>query len=302
MSSFLYGIRMPIAPTLQAKVMYSGGTNPSLTCPFHRSCTGSCGGLFTAPAGCLLTPNYPASYPANLLCRWTVAALPGYVVRLDFADFKTRAGQDVVRVCNGSDCSGTIIAQLSGTLSPAGFTYISLGEYLSVEFQTGPLPGETGFHALYRIIQPSFSSDILTPSSIQFTSSSDIRSIQASSSSDIPSIQLASSNDISIWPSSSSDISSIQPTSSSDILSMRPSSSSDIPSIQPSSSNDIPRMQPSLSSMFLDQITPSTQILSSEPVCPSQTMLSSNNSVGHSAINFVVVFSLCFYVFLNIYF
>ena len=74
-------------------------------------------------------------------------------MRLSFTNFDTRAGQDIVKVCNGDRCFKANIAQLSGSPTISDLNYVSSGASLSVEFQTGSLTGEKGFRAIYTAIK-----------------------------------------------------------------------------------------------------------------------------------------------------
>ena len=136
--------------------------------------TGSCGGWFTASAdsyGSIQTPNYPSVYSSNVFCRWTITAPSGYQVRLSFINFKTRADQDIVKVCDGDRCLQTNIAQLSGSPTVSDLNYVSSGASLSVELQTGSQTGEKGFSALYTaVIVKIGTPDISTTSSSNLTS------------------------------------------------------------------------------------------------------------------------------------
>ena len=44
------------------------------------------------------SPNYPASYPNNLICHWTITAQPGKFIHIIFEDFQTESCCDHLQV------------------------------------------------------------------------------------------------------------------------------------------------------------------------------------------------------------
>ncbi|CAG2168952.1 unnamed protein product [Oppiella nova] len=64
-----------------------------------------CGGTYTNDHGYISTPNYPHSYPADIVCKWTITVGPEYSIKLLFNDFYTFES-DFLSVYNGdSDTS-----------------------------------------------------------------------------------------------------------------------------------------------------------------------------------------------------
>lgn len=66
--------------------------NGAKTCSFH----------VTVPSEFVSSPNHPGNYPANASCLWLIEMPFGSDVSLQFVDFLTEEGKDVVTVLAGS--------------------------------------------------------------------------------------------------------------------------------------------------------------------------------------------------------
>ncbi|XP_022799866.1 CUB domain-containing protein-like [Stylophora pistillata] len=61
----------------------------------------SCGGTLPGSSGNFKSPNYPASYPNDVQCKWTLHVPRGAVLRLDFRTFETERCDDYVKIYRG---------------------------------------------------------------------------------------------------------------------------------------------------------------------------------------------------------
>lgn len=96
------------------------------------------------------SPNYPQSYPHNLVtapCQWTVSSGSGARVQCNFTDFDTEADYDVVTVCDGQFCCpSSVVVVLSGT-SRSPPPYMSSGNSLTLQMTTDGIINHRGFSA-----------------------------------------------------------------------------------------------------------------------------------------------------------
>ncbi|XP_048259912.1 CUB and sushi domain-containing protein 1-like [Haliotis rufescens] len=68
------------------------------------SLTWACSENHVADSGTFTSPNYPADYPRNLMCTYTLAPVtPGATLRLIFEDFHTEEDHDVVKIYDAND-------------------------------------------------------------------------------------------------------------------------------------------------------------------------------------------------------
>ena len=44
--------------------------------------------VLTEPSGEIQSPGYPSHYPTNIICSWTIAAPPGYTIKLTMYNVK----------------------------------------------------------------------------------------------------------------------------------------------------------------------------------------------------------------------
>lgn len=84
----------------------------------------SCSGNITSPRGSLSSPNYPASYPANVECVWRVEARSGNALEVNFE------AMDIVR---SEHCNEDFLELRSGVQGPL------LGLYCSKEVPDSPM-------------------------------------------------------------------------------------------------------------------------------------------------------------------
>uniref|UniRef100_A0A8C4TJJ2 CUB domain-containing protein n=1 Tax=Erpetoichthys calabaricus TaxID=27687 RepID=A0A8C4TJJ2_ERPCA len=85
----------------------------------------SCGGVFTAPAGELHSPNFPSPYPPNVDCSWVLNVDRGHRVLLTFNEFEIEnhnaCNYDYL-VYDGPDANAPLLGKLCGLNMPAAIT------------------------------------------------------------------------------------------------------------------------------------------------------------------------------------
>uniref|UniRef100_A0A8C4TP22 CUB domain-containing protein n=1 Tax=Erpetoichthys calabaricus TaxID=27687 RepID=A0A8C4TP22_ERPCA len=84
-----------------------------------------CGGVFTAPAGELHSPNFPSPYPPNVDCSWVLNVDRGHRVLLTFNEFEIEnhnaCNYDYL-VYDGPDANAPLLGKLCGLNMPAAIT------------------------------------------------------------------------------------------------------------------------------------------------------------------------------------
>ncbi|KAM7390891.1 hypothetical protein PAMA_008881 [Pampus argenteus] len=119
---------------------------------FSASFSTRCGANFTAPSGRVVSPNYPANYPDNSNCNYTINAGEQAVVVLTFQTFQVEAhstclydGLKIYSLAN----SGSPIATLCDTSIPG--TFSTFGPML-LHFYSDSVITDGGFMAEYTAI------------------------------------------------------------------------------------------------------------------------------------------------------
>ena len=102
----------------------------------------TCGGVYTDSAG----PN--ANYADNSNSTVTICPdTPGDVVTVTFTSFATEAGNDLLRVYNGTDNTATLIGTFSGTNIPPAITSSAASGCLTFVFTSNGFTNNTGWTA-----------------------------------------------------------------------------------------------------------------------------------------------------------
>ncbi|XP_029134023.2 cubilin [Labrus bergylta] len=119
---------------------------------FSASFITRCGANFTASSGRVVSPNYPADYPNNSNCNYTINVGEQTVVVLTFQTFQLEAHStclyDGLKIYNLAS-SGPAVATLCGTSIPGPFT--SFGPML-LNFYSDSVVTHRGFLAEYTAI------------------------------------------------------------------------------------------------------------------------------------------------------
>ena len=75
----------------------------------------ACGGNFTTPNGMLTSPLYPANYPLEADCVYTISQLTNTFLTLRFHNFDLVKGRDYLEIRDGGSEESPLIGKLSGT-------------------------------------------------------------------------------------------------------------------------------------------------------------------------------------------
>ena len=81
---------------------------------------GACGGSFATPNGILTSPSYPANYPDNADCVFTISQPTGTVIVMTVhsVDIQSPCFYDYLEVRDGSSVSSPLIGKLCGSAIP----------------------------------------------------------------------------------------------------------------------------------------------------------------------------------------
>jgi len=94
------------------------------------------------------SPEYPENYPSELDKIWIVDFThygPDVLVHLQFLDFETLEGEDIVEVRDGDSESGFLLGRFSGSTLPPRVT--SAGTKMWISFKSTQAPSMRGFQA-----------------------------------------------------------------------------------------------------------------------------------------------------------
>ncbi|XP_047200285.1 CUB and sushi domain-containing protein 3 [Hippoglossus stenolepis] len=110
-------------------------------------CIFPCMSNFTAPAGTVLSPDYPEGYGNNMNCIWLIQSEPGSRIHLAFNDFDLEAPYDSLTLKDGETNDAVVIGRFSGAESPSHLT--SNTNTLRLEFQADHSMSGRGFNITY---------------------------------------------------------------------------------------------------------------------------------------------------------
>nr|XP_023646366.1 cubilin [Paramormyrops kingsleyae] len=120
---------------------------------FSASFFTRCGANFSAPIGRVVSPDYPAQYPARFNCDYLIDVGEQKVVVLEFRTFQVEAHStcqyDGLKVYDGPAASSPLLAVLCGHTIPGTFT--TFGPML-LNFYSDSIINDYGFLAEYHII------------------------------------------------------------------------------------------------------------------------------------------------------
>ncbi|CAL1533934.1 unnamed protein product [Lymnaea stagnalis] len=122
---------------------------------FPDSITG-CGGELKDKSGTITSPIYPANYPNNAVCNWTIVAAVGEIIDLRFSkldlDGYSDSCPDVVTVFDGdgpSTASITRLCRLKTQTELQGLFIRSTGNKMHITFTSDGVNTRQGFLATY---------------------------------------------------------------------------------------------------------------------------------------------------------
>ena len=104
--------------------------------------------------GYITSPTFPAKYPPNSECSWTLEAPPGHFMKMVFRVFQTQCPDDKVMI-RDNDQTGQLLGQFCGEPEVPVFR----GRKLWVSFKSDKLfaSGEDGFNATYEALPCKYS-------------------------------------------------------------------------------------------------------------------------------------------------
>ncbi|XP_051900693.1 procollagen C-endopeptidase enhancer 2-like [Pristis pectinata] len=110
-----------------------------------------CGGQLTGDQGHVASESFPAPYPPNKKCSWTIRVSPGRVIILSFRHMDLESDPicryDHVSVYNGDSPSAERLGRFCGTIRPGAL--ISTGNTLLIQMESDEDSAGRGFLALY---------------------------------------------------------------------------------------------------------------------------------------------------------
>ncbi|XP_053125894.1 membrane frizzled-related protein isoform X2 [Hemicordylus capensis] len=118
-----------------------------------------CGGTLHGPKGSFSSPNYPAPYPPNSLCRWHIQVTEGMAIQLkvEVLDIESSASclYDRLEIYKDQDASSSWdgSSKFCGNMAPP--TINTNNNRMQVVFVSDDNFAPSGFTAWYRAIAPS---------------------------------------------------------------------------------------------------------------------------------------------------
>ncbi|XP_054878715.1 cubilin isoform X1 [Poeciliopsis prolifica] len=108
---------------------------------------GGCGGPVTAPSGEIHSPLYPASYPNNVDCSWTIRVDTSHRVLLNFTDLDienhSNCSFDYVTIHDGPNIFFPLLARVCGSSPPPSIT--STQNTIYIRFRSDSSQNHRGF-------------------------------------------------------------------------------------------------------------------------------------------------------------
>ncbi|XP_022177373.1 cubilin-like [Myzus persicae] len=127
-----------------------------------------CGGVFTKRSGKIVSPNYPAKYPIDMKCNYTILS-PGENIELTFKSFDLEGSKcryDNLTIYDKigafDDKSKHIIGTYCGDHAPSTFTFVNS---VMIIFMSDNSVGKKGFEIHYEL--QGCGSEITTPGTIK---------------------------------------------------------------------------------------------------------------------------------------
>ncbi|KAJ8031793.1 Deleted in malignant brain tumors 1 protein [Holothuria leucospilota] len=146
-------------PCLNGGTCYENQTPQDFWCSCRTGFTGDrcavCGGVFTDPTGTFHSPLYPEQYPNNSRCIYVIEAEEGEFIRLTFTMFSIEydlyCEYDYVEVYDNT--TGGFMGRYCGDDILPVLT--SEGHVMTVVFHSDSSVTETGFTAIYEVLESS---------------------------------------------------------------------------------------------------------------------------------------------------
>ncbi|XP_032222850.1 uncharacterized protein LOC116604499 [Nematostella vectensis] len=138
---------------------------------------GDCVRIISGDSGILTSPDYPAQYPLNKECSWSITVPRGQRVELRFQFFDLEADPscryDYLEIRDGQDARAALVQRICGSALPA--TIKSSTESLHLSFYSDDSEKRRGFYATWKAVDgpdkppqpPTLPPTILTTSTQQ---------------------------------------------------------------------------------------------------------------------------------------
>lgn len=112
-----------------------------------------CGGILSASAGNISSPNFPGLYPYNIDCSWLIVVAEGSSILLTFHHFELEyhnsCAYDYIKIYNGvPEDEGNLLGTFCGDVCPPQFT--SSWNVMSIIFHSDRHVASKGFSVGYR--------------------------------------------------------------------------------------------------------------------------------------------------------
>ncbi|CAH0628596.1 unnamed protein product [Chrysodeixis includens] len=117
-----------------------------------------CETTIVGDSGIIKSPGYPFSYPANKVCVYIIATVPGKAIQLTFQDFDIEDSKyydcrfDNIEVRDGHDANSTLLGKYCGGAAHTPPVQTSTLNYMYIRFQSDLSLSGTGFYANYTTI------------------------------------------------------------------------------------------------------------------------------------------------------
>ena len=116
--------------------------------------SGTCHGTYSREISSYITsPNFPLNYNNKDDCTWTAKAPVGTNILLHATNFNTQSRNDVLKVYEGINENGNLIATYSGNVIPSDT--LSLGNEVHLKFSSDSSVTREGFRILLRAVSLS---------------------------------------------------------------------------------------------------------------------------------------------------
>ncbi|XP_020628103.1 tolloid-like protein 1 [Orbicella faveolata] len=115
---------------------------------FKASYKAVCGGKITTPQGTIQSPKFPAWYPPNKKCTWTISLPENFRVGIRFVAFDVESHSkclyDYLQIYDGPDDSSTVMGRYCGKLLPEELK--SNFSQMTIQFSSDGTINKPGFY------------------------------------------------------------------------------------------------------------------------------------------------------------
>ncbi|XP_065816009.1 membrane frizzled-related protein [Labrus bergylta] len=146
---------LPTMPANRSQMDITASPHPARIPPSEKRC----GGVLTDSEGSFSSPNYPGSYPPNLLCLWVIRVPPPFLVQIHVSSLTIEGPSpclfDWLEVQEQREQS-SVVTRFCGNVAPPTVNTNSSAVWVTFR-SDGSITG-SGFTAQYRAILPGHKS------------------------------------------------------------------------------------------------------------------------------------------------